>query len=387
MIWNKDLEGEGLNIAASNEKRIRVLAGPGSGKTFCLMRRIARLLEEGVDPESILLVTFTRTAASDLKQELKKLKVKGVKKIKAGTLHSFCYGILQRDTVLQITGRQPRPLFKYEIDLLIKDLMKKTNLGKRQIEKKIKAFESAWAMLQTDTPGWPANASDRLFHNQLIEYLKYHEAMLIGEVIPETLKYIKNNPSAEERKKYKYVFVDEFQDLNKAEQELISIIAKKAHYMVIGDEDQSIYEKFRYAHPEGIRKFHYDHKNTIDYNLSECRRCPTDVVKVADTFIQNNLNRENRRLRPRSENDKGKIYSIQWPSFEEEADGIVSFIEERIRQGVNAGDILVMCPRRQLGYAIKYKLRKKAIEAHSFFNEEILDEEDAQKAVTFLKLF
>lgn len=65
MVWSDGLEGQGLALAAANDRRIRVIAGPGAGKTFSLMRRIARLLEEGADPASILLVTFTRTAAHD----------------------------------------------------------------------------------------------------------------------------------------------------------------------------------------------------------------------------------------------------------------------------------------------------------------------------------
>ncbi|MBK7374938.1 MAG: UvrD-helicase domain-containing protein [Chitinophagaceae bacterium] len=74
MAWNDNLEGQALAIASSNENRIRVVAGPGSGKTFSLMRRIARLLESGVDPHSILLSTFTRTAAHDLKKRIDEVR-------------------------------------------------------------------------------------------------------------------------------------------------------------------------------------------------------------------------------------------------------------------------------------------------------------------------
>lgn len=85
MEWNKGLTGQSLEIASSNENRIRVMAGPGTGKTFTLMRRIARLIQEEVSPESILLVTFTRTAANDLKQELQNLNIPEVTQIHAGT--------------------------------------------------------------------------------------------------------------------------------------------------------------------------------------------------------------------------------------------------------------------------------------------------------------
>lgn len=386
MAWNDNLEGQALAIASSNEKRIRVVAGPGSGKTFSLMRRIARLLERGVDPHSILLSTFTRTAAHDLKKELMTLGVAGADEVKAGTLHSFCFGILMKDAVLQITGRHPRPLFNYETEFALRDLQKKTGLGKRQLENNIKAFEAAWARLQSDIPGWPQDANDKAFHNTLISYLKFHKSMLIGEVIPEALKYLRYNPQAEERTMFQYVFVDEYQDLNKAEQELINTIAANCNFMVIGDEDQSIYERFRNAYPEGIRTFNKQHNGTVDYPLAVCRRCPTDVVKAADKFIQNNLNRDQRHLTPRPENPIGKIHSIQWPSFSDEKDGIVDFIKHRIKEGTNPGQILVMCPRRDIGYAIKERLIEQGVEAHSFFSEEIFEKVNAQIAMSLLNL-
>src|ERR1051325_2811821 len=136
MAWNDGLEGQALAIASSNERRIRVVAGPGAGKTFTLMRKIARLLEGGVSPDRILLVTFTRTAAHDLRKELMNLGVQGAEQVKAGTLHSFCFRILVRDSVLEITGRTPRPLFNFETEFVIKDLQKQTSLGKKQIQKK-----------------------------------------------------------------------------------------------------------------------------------------------------------------------------------------------------------------------------------------------------------
>jgi DNA helicase-2/ATP-dependent DNA helicase PcrA len=386
MAWNDNIDGQALAIASSDEPRIRVVAGPGSGKTFSLMRRIARLLENGVAPESILLVTFTRTAAHDLKKELVKLGVPGSDEVNAGTLHSFCYRILKKDSVLEITGRHPRPLFNYELDFVMKDLQKSMGLGKKQVEKKIKAFEAAWARLQSDIPGWPIDANDRAFQNTLIPYLKFHKSMLIGEVIPEALKYLRNNPQAEERTAFKHVFVDEYQDLNKAEQDLINIIASNSSFMIIGDEDQSIYEKFRNAHPEGIRTFNQTHVGTIDYPLIECRRCPTEIVKAADSFIQNNTIRDKRNLIPRKENPKGVIHSVQWPTFSDEKDGIVDFIQKRIKDGINPGKILVMCPRRDIGYAIKERLIAQAVEAHSFFTEEIFDDENAQKAMSLLNL-
>ena len=107
MSWENglDRESSAYRFAADNSKVIRVVAGPGTGKSFGLRRRIARLLEEGQDPAKILAVTFTRTAAQDLKKEIQAIGIEGVDKVLATTLHSFCLGLLhKRGSSLESVG-------------------------------------------------------------------------------------------------------------------------------------------------------------------------------------------------------------------------------------------------------------------------------------------
>lgn len=387
MAWNTGLTGQGLSIASSADRKIRVMAGPGAGKSFSLMRRIARLLEEGTNPERILLVTFTRTAAQDLKNDLTKLDCTGADLVKAGTLHSFCFRILGRAAVFQATGRNPRPLFKFEESVLESDLSKISGgIGMREVKKKINAFNAAWATTQNMAPGWPTDPSERSFHRELVGYLKDHESMLIGEIVPEVLKYLRNNPAAREFGMFDYVFVDEYQDLNKAEQEVINLLATNAQLMVIGDEDQSIYQSFRHANPEGIREFHRIHSDTQDFSLDECRRCPQLIVRVANFFIQNNVNREPREINPRTENIEGLIHSVQWNSFADEISGITEYVIKKIEEGVPLGEILILSPRRELGYEIRNHLNTMGLEAHSFFTEEYFDSDESKEAMSYLNL-
>lgn len=127
-----DLNDPTSEIVHSNRSPLRVVAGPGTGKTSSLMQRIARLLREGVDPGQILLVTFTRAAANDLEQELGKLAVSGVGRIRKGTLHAFCFSILQQANVFLLTGRVARTLFEFEQRFLLEDLKSDDVLGKSQ---------------------------------------------------------------------------------------------------------------------------------------------------------------------------------------------------------------------------------------------------------------
>jgi DNA helicase II / ATP-dependent DNA helicase PcrA len=120
MAWDSNLDprSPAYQIAADQSRFIRVLAGPGTGKSFALKRRVARLLESGVQSARILPVTFTKVAAEDLQRELVNMGVVGCEQIRGSTLHSLGMRILSRENVLAVTGRVARPLNRFEIEPL-----------------------------------------------------------------------------------------------------------------------------------------------------------------------------------------------------------------------------------------------------------------------------
>jgi DNA helicase II / ATP-dependent DNA helicase PcrA len=393
MPWDHGLEGPSLRIAASHDSPLRVRAGPGTGKTFTLIRRIARLLENGTASREILVSTFTRTAARDLKRELENLDVRGAASVRATTVHGLCFSILARNDVLRVTGRVPRPLLDYEKRFLLQDLHDGEFGNIHARRRRLKAFEAAWARLQSEQPGWPQDTVDQRFHRQLLDWLSFHQAMLIGELVPEALRYLRNNPACPERTTFSQILVDEYQDLNVAEQEFTQLVAENAQLTIIGDEDQSIYS-FKYAHPEGIADFHARHPDTTDETLDLCRRCPTNIVTMANSLIANNRRRTNRALIARPENGAGEAHIIQWQSMERETQGLAEFIERLVHSGrVDPGRVLVLAPRRQFGYGVRDALNARGVQAHSFFQEEALEGNPAsltacrvQQAFTLLTL-
>jgi len=371
--WSEGLVSPALDIAQTTDSPLLVLAGPGTGKTFTMMRRVARLLEEGVVPRRILVCTFTRTAATDLTNSLIALGVDGGDEVRAATIHAFCFGLLSKSTVMEITGRVPRPLLQFEERFLVNDLCGGGFGGIRDCGKRLKAFDAAWARLQSDEPGWPQDPVDRAFHQQLMAWLRFYGAMLIGELVPEALSFLRNNPAARVELGLEHVLVDEYQDLNRADQVLIDQIADSAALTVIGDENQSIYS-FRYAHPEGITEFEDYHPETHDEQLIDCRRSPRRVVEISNALIANNQNRADRPIRPFPGNPDGEVYLVQWQSMEEESRGLAEYIRQQIAGGdVRPGQVLVLAPRRQFGYAIRDELNDAGVPTLSFFNEEALD--------------
>ena len=263
MSWDDDLTGAAFHVASSDAPRLRVRAGPGTGKTFSLMRRIARYLEEGVHPKRILVSTFTRIAASDLKSAVAELDAPGALFVQATTIHGLCFGILSRHEVLDITGRVARPLLDFECRFMLEDLKLPEFGDIHRRRKRLKAFEAAWARLQDELPGWPTDPLDRWFQDSLLDWLRFHRAMLIGELVPEALRYLQSNPEAQELNRFAHVIVDEYQDLNVAEQRVVDLLASDATLTVVGDEDQSIYS-FKHAYPDGIRDFDERNQETED---------------------------------------------------------------------------------------------------------------------------
>lgn len=396
MSWYDGLNGTARAIAATNDSPLRVMAGPGTGKSFAMKRRVARLLEEGVNPERILVVTFTRNAAASLVEDLRSLGVLGCDRIRAGTLHAFCFWLLQQEQVFAFLGRVARPLItfstagvlQYEGGSLLDDLRIAGAFShKRDCTTRIRAFEAAWARLQSETPGWPLNAVDNAFHTELLRWLRFHHGMLIGEVVPEALRFLRNNPASPLLHSYDHVIVDEYQDLNRAEQELLDLLSAHGATAIVGDVDQSIY-RFRYANPEGIAEYQVGHPATHDENLTECRRCPKRVVAIADRLIrQNHSPAGPARLHPAAANPDGIINIVQWNTVADEAQGLADHIAWLIEQhGYSAGDILVLTPRRRLGYEIRDHLEERTIAVHSFYHEEALESDDAQQALTTLML-
>lgn len=403
MKWDDGLIGPARDIAAADGASLRVQAGPGTGKTFALQRRVMRALESGVPAKSILVVTFTRVAAADLKQSLISLGIDGCEEVNACTLHAFCFGVLNREDVFKMLDRVPRSLIRvekqgwmqYEFDPMLADLDNDKEFGdKRERQKRIRAFEAAWAKTQRDDVTPASDPVDRAFEEELVSWLRFHRAIIIGELVPITLRYLRQNPLDDALSRYRYVIVDEYQDLNKAEQLLTDLLAAKGQLTIVGDADQSIYS-FKHANPEGIVDFATRHTSLIDKSLTECRRCPTEVVNAANELIAHNKNRFTTEfLQPFPTNPPGNIINVQWPTMPDEVKGITTYVSHLLDQTAPDGtrlydpkDILVLCPSRDIAYMLRDELLNSNVLAHSFYHEEALEDDDAKLAFCTLNLF
>ena len=217
--------------------------------------------------------------------------------------------------------------------------------GQRDSTDKILASEAAWARRQSEFPGGPRSREEGDFQRELELWLRFHHAILIGELVPIALRYLRSNPAARERSAFDHVLVDEYQDLNRAEQDLLDELADGVAEAVIGDPNQSIYS-FKYANPTSINDFGARHPSTRDERLETCRRCPRRVVEMANAPIARNTSLVDSELRTHPENGEGDVAIVQWHDRWEEAEGIADYVDVLVnRRGFDPREILVLCPR------------------------------------------
>lgn len=371
--WDIGLEGNAIHIAEFDEGRMRVMAGPGTGKSFAITRNVQRLLEIGVSPERIFACTFTNVAANELTEKISGINVQNANKVKSGTIHSFCLSILFNSDFFKMTGRNPRPLLDYELDFLYEDLKSERFGHKKGVEKLLKKFKASWASSPDLDPGWPHNPLEQSFQAELLAWLKFHNAMLLDELIFETSRYIHNTTNNMVSNSFDHVIVDEYQDLNKAEQALIELINPNKSILIVGDADQSIYCSLKYAFPEGIREYGKLYPDVVDETLDTCRRCPTTVIDMANKLISFNQNRDPNLLKPHSSCNTGVVKNLVWESFEEEARGLAELVKVTIDLGMQEpGDILILMQNNKFGDAVFQQLDELDVPVINYFSKGIL---------------
>jgi superfamily I DNA/RNA helicase len=212
--------------------------------------------------------------------------------------------------------------------------------------------------------------------------------MLIGELVPLTLSFLRANPELPVLPALAHVLVDEFQDLNKADQALAKALAATSSLLVIGDDNQSIYS-FRYANPDGVRTFPVDVPGTVPYTITTCRRCPPNIVKMSNSLISHDQNTSRPQpLTPDPTRTDAAVHIVQHTTLDDEVAATADYIDKYLTDhpDLPAGRVLVLTPRRFIGNAIKSALIARRRNALSYFQEDSLEEEAAAEGFCLLSL-
>ena len=325
----------------------QVLAGPGSGKTLTIVNRVRYLIEEcSVRPEEILVITFTRYAAAEMKTRLCALMGRQDIPVTTGTFHGIYYGILkwayrfgpqnilseeEKYQILRsVVGRQEMEVFDEE-DFL-RDIA--GEIGKvKNNRADIEQFVSAKCSAQN-------------FRDIYKEYEKQRKALRkidFDDMLVVCFELFVSRPDvlAQWQGRFKYILVDEFQDINRVQYDVIRMLAlPENNLFIVGDDDQAIYG-FRGADPEIMFRFREDYPNAEQIVLNVNYRSTSNIVNSALKVIANNEKRFDKKISPLR--GKGAFLHIQeLKDSNEEAQYAADEIEKRIESGIPAEEIAVL---------------------------------------------
>jgi DNA helicase-2/ATP-dependent DNA helicase PcrA len=331
-------------VLASDAGRICVIAAPGNGKTRrILIPKAKAILQTGVDPAAVLLLTFSRLSAIDLRQKLGDL----AKVSRAATVHSYCLAFLMSEDNHEIRKRVDSIILDFERDVLVADLqMVLPDVGRRKLKKELEKFSAGWATEPHDRV-YEESEEQRRFKAAVVNWLSEHEAAMMDEIVYFAVDVARRLPDAKLIAEPRFILVDEFQDLNKLEQEFIELLAAKSNLLlVVGDPDQSIYS-FKYAHPQGMNEF-AERSGVETYRDMRTGRCPRQIVAIANQFLlQSKPDRTS--LLEATKRDEGELALVQKNDQPEEFEHVLSSISGRLRQGSKPSRIVVLVPRTKLG--------------------------------------
>ena len=315
-----------------------ILAGAGSGKTRVLTYKMAYLLEEKiVKPWEILAITFTNKAAKEMKERVETLIGESGNDIWLGTFHSVCVRILKREIELLGYSRDFNIFDELDKDKVIKEVVKKLNVDDKSYPTSLIKYEISHAKdSMIDYKKYASNAAGDFRKEQIAKIYELYQKTLISnnaidfdDIIMLTVKLFLENPDrlSYYQSKFKYILVDEYQDTNKVQFLLISLLsAAHGNICVVGDESQSIYA-FRGADITNILNFEKEYPNAKIIKLEENYRSTKNILNAANGVIKNNKSKIDKKLWTQN-NEGDKIYYKTLPNEYEEVEYIVEKIDD-----------------------------------------------------------
>ena len=333
-----------LPVINSDEKVICVEAGPGTGKTFGLIRRVQRIMHPNglnVPGEDVLVVAFNRIIAKQLKEEiLEGLKTSshvGEPTIK--TVHAVCLGIV---------GGRLRMLLPHERKAMIYDVLcAYPSIANRfsNVYKADQALRDHEANIVADVPFWQATQ----------EWLVRHNARLISELPKLLLDKIHGGDYGDQ--KFKHIIVDEYQDLTPGLQELfIKLRQPDGYFLALGDPRQSIYA-FLGNEPNGLDNVQALVSATGDtvskIEMDECARCPKEIVDASNQL----MSLSSSKPMTATSTIPANIHVVVWNTIQDEAKGMAKAIVDKYKANPN-DEHLVMVSRRKFGYMLRDEIAK-----------------------------
>lgn len=374
-----------------------VIAGAGSGKTKVLTYKVAHLIDDcNVRPWNILAITFTNKAANEMKERIQNLVGEVINDIWLGTFHSICVRILRK--FIDRLG--------YDVSFVIFDSADQKTLVKKclkELDIDSKIFTEKSIINEISNAKNMMIKSDDFISRYQGDYrkekigkiyslyqrkLKENNALDFDDIINLTIDLLIENEDVLDyySDKFKYILVDEYQDTNKSQFKLVSMLAKKnMNIMVVGDNDQGIYS-FRGADISNILNFEKDFEGTRIIKLEQNYRCTGNILKVANEVIKNNTNKYDKKLW--TENTNGELPYIYTGRDEyDEASFIANKIEElKSSKELNYSDFAILYRMNVQSRAIEDILMRESIPYKIIGGLKFYERKEIKDIIAYLRL-
>ena len=393
---------EGLNdkqkeAVLATEGPCLVIAGAGSGKTKVLTHKIAYLIsEKNVKPYNILAITFTNKAASEMKQRVEKIVGDVAQEMWMGTFHSICVRILRRfvdrigfDTSFLIFDTSDQKT-------VVKECLKALNIDDKAFSDRSVLSEISNAKNEMLTPkAYQAKYSGEFRKEKIGQVyelyqkrLRENNAIDFDDIINYTIDILSENPDVLQyyTEKFKYVLVDEYQDTNKAQFTLVTILASRyGNITVVGDNDQGIYS-FRGADISNILNFEKDFPGTKIIKLEQNYRCTGNILKAANAVIKHNENKYEKKLW--TENEEGSLPCLYQAEDEyDEANYVVKQIEHlKTEEYLKPKDFVILYRMNAQSRAIEDILRRENIPYKIVGGLKFYERKEIKDTIAYLRL-
>ncbi len=397
--YQKELNENQLEVAKTTEGPILVIAGAGSGKTKTLVYRCARLIEDGINPNNILLLTFTKKAAQEMLKRATSILDERCEQVQGGTFHSFSNLVLRKyssflglkNNFTIIDSPDAQDIISHWTNILYpkkeKRFPKKSTILEiysKSVNKKIPVAQ----IIEQEYYNF-ISVTDKIIKIQkaYVDYkrekslLDYDDLLLYLKFLLEDNEQIRKKLSNQ----YKYIQVDEYQDTNSLQADIIKLLASEHNnVLAVGDDKQSIYG-FRGANYKNILEFDSIFPNTKIIKLEKNYRSnqnilnlTNEIVKQAKTGYEKNLYSD--------------IVSINKPGLikaknsQMESEFVCQKILELLDEGLELKDICVLIRNSRMSYNLEIELSKYNIPYQKFGGLKFIDSAHIKDLIAHLRV-
>ena len=384
--------------------QVRLVAGPGTGKSQSIEERICWLISQGVAADAICAVSFTRASATDLRLRVHRFAAEpgydGIDSVRVTTLHSLALRLLREAGQLDTFPVEPLVMDDWEVENIFdEEYAHVHNVGKKRRKQIRRDHEAFWSTGAWDPPNYvPPNpaitsaerSSFDAFHGPRTET---YACVLPGRIIRLCVEQMEAGLlNAVHLLGLQHLIVDEYQDLNPLDQKFVRfLILQGARVFIAGDDDQSVYS-FRFASPAGIQSFPADYPGSTQHQLNACFRCTPAVLAASATLIAarpglNRIPKAHASLYAASSPPvAGRVHRWKFASAAAEAKAITASCRDLISAGTGPRDILILLSKKSLTHPLLDELTAAGVPAEHPREEGFRDTQPGRLALYLLRI-